>query len=186
MFSGMRLFDFLLVGLVTASLLACVAVFRRDAMPYPTSAPAAALPAPKSRPWAGIWIHSSGSPAGSLASIDRAHAQHGGAPFHFVIGNGTETADGLVEEGPRWKAEEQGLNPDVIEICLVGDLDRERPTRKQVAALEALLVRLCRERFIPPSEIFAESEKKKGAPCPGRFFDPSKVRAAVSGALGRG
>ncbi|NUN49246.1 MAG: N-acetylmuramoyl-L-alanine amidase [Candidatus Brocadiae bacterium] len=178
----MRFFDFLLVTLITASLAAVIVVFHNDAMPYPAGAAADDAP-PASRPWAGIWIHSSGSRAGSAASIDRAHASRGGLPFHFVIGNGTETADGVVEEGHRWKTQSPGLNPDVIEICLVGDLDRERPTRKQIAALDDLLLRLCRERLIPASEIFAESEKNPGVRCPGRTFSADETRAVLRGRL---
>ena len=155
----MRLFDFLLVTLITATLLAVVVVFHNDAMPYPVTPPAASVAAAHSRPWAGIWVHSSGAPKGSLRSLEAAHAARGGAPFHFVIGNGTETADGQIEEGPRWAAQQPGLNREVIEICLIGQVDREKPTRKQQAALEALCSRLCKERLIPSSEVCAESEK---------------------------
>ncbi|MCE9581490.1 MAG: N-acetylmuramoyl-L-alanine amidase [Planctomycetes bacterium] len=181
----MRLFDFLLVALITATLLAVLVVFHNDAMPYPVAMQPVTSDAGKARPWAGILVHSNRARKGSLKSIDLAHSADGGAPFHFVIGNGTETADGLVEEGPRWKLERAGQNRDVIEICLVGDLDREKPTRKQQAALEALLVRLCREKLIPPTEILAESEKKRGVACPGRFYDAERTRADVAALLGR-
>lgn len=183
----MRAFDFVLVTLITASLAAVIVVFKNDAMPYPQPNLAAHLepPARKPKPWAGIWIHSSGTRRGALASIEKAHAERGGAPFHYVIGNGSETADGAVEEGTRWREQRAGRNPDVIEICLVGDIDREKPTRAQEKALQALLVRLCRERMIPASEIYAESEKKKGLACPGRFFDADGTRARVREALGK-
>ena len=181
----MRLFDFLLVALITATLAAVIVVFRNDAMPYPVELQADAVASPRSRPWAGIMVHSNGAPRGGLRSIDNAYASRGGAPFHFVIGNGTETADGLVEEGPRWALQKPGLNPDVIEICLVGVLDREKPTRKQQASLEALCAKLCRERLIPAGEVYAESEKKRGIACPGRFFDAAGTRAAVANTLRR-
>jgi hypothetical protein len=181
----MRLFDLLLVSLITATLLAVLVVFHNDAMPYPVKAPTASTEEVHPRPWAGIWVHSSGAPKGSLRSLEAAHADRGGAPFHFVIGNGTETADGQVEEGPRWKPQQPGLNRDVIEICLIGQVDREKPTRKQQAALEALCARLCRERLIPSSEVCAESEKKRGVTCPGRFFDAAGTRTAVSTLLAK-
>ena len=181
----MRLFDLFLIALITACLAAVIVVFKNDSMPYPVTPPPAVIEAPRPRPWAGIWIHSSGTRRGSLASIDKAHAARGGAPFHFVIGNGTESPDGQVEETPLWRDQKPGLNPDVIEICLVGDLDRERPTRRQEFALNELAVRLCRERMIPSSEISAESEKKRGVACPGRFFDAERQRAFARTALGK-
>lgn len=181
----MRLFDFLLVTLITATLLAVVVVFHNDAMPYPVALPATSVDSPYTRPWAGIWVHSNSAPKGSLRSLEAAHASRGGAPFHFVIGNGTETADGQIEEGPLWRGQAPGLNREVIEICLIGQIDREKPTRKQQAALESLCARLCRERLIPPSEVFAESEKKRGVACPGRFFDAVGTRAAVKNLLSR-
>ena len=181
----MRLFDLLLVTLITATLLAVVVVFHNDAMPYPVKAPPASVEAVQARPWAGIWVHSSGAPKGSLRSLEAAHAERGGAPFHFVIGNGTETADGQVEQGPRWVSQLPGLNREVIEICLIGQIDREKPTRKQQAALETLCARLCRERLVPSSEVCAESEKKRGVACPGRFFDAVGTRAAVANLLAK-
>ncbi|MCC6738538.1 MAG: N-acetylmuramoyl-L-alanine amidase [Planctomycetia bacterium] len=182
----MRLFDFLLVTLITATLAAVIVVFRDDAIPYPVDRPAALSSASRTpRPWAGILVHSTGAPRGSLRSLETAYAGRGGAPFHFVIGNGTETADGLVEEGPRWALQSRALNADMIEICLVGALDREKPTRKQQAALEALCARLCREKLIPASEVYGEGEKKKGVPCPGRFWDAQGTRAAVRSILAR-
>lgn len=179
----MRLFDLLLVSLITATLLAVIVVFKDDAMPYPVTIPAEA-DKPASRPWAGIWIHSSGAAKGGLRSLDKAYAARGGAPFHFVIGNGSETQDGEVEESPLWKLQRQGLNPDVIEICLIGVIDREKPTRRQQASLEKLLARLCRERLIPASEICAESERRR-VNCPGRFYDAAGTRAAVKASLGK-
>jgi len=181
----MRLFDFLLVTLITATLLAVVVVFHNDAMPYPVAMPIAAADAPLTRPWAGIWIHSNSAPKGSLRSLEAAHAERGGAPFHFVIGNGTETGDGQVESSSRWALQQPGLNREVIEICLIGRIDREKPTRKQQAALEALCARLCREKLIPSSEVCAESEKKRGVACPGRFFDAVGTRAAVANILAK-
>ena len=102
-----------------------------------------------------------------------------------MIGNGTETADGLVEESPRWAAQQPGLNREVIEICLIGQIDREKPTRKQQVALENLCARLCREKLIPPSEVYGESEKKRGVACPGRFFDAAGTRAVVAKLLAK-
>jgi hypothetical protein len=181
----MRLFDLLLITLITATLLAVVVVFHNDAMPYPVKAPDVSAEAAHERPWAGIWVHSSSAPRGSLKSLEASHAARGGAPFHFVIGNGTETADGQVEESPRWAAQQPGLNREVIEICLIGQIDREKPTKKQQVALENLCVRLCREKLIPPSEVYAESEKKRGVACPGRFFDATGTRAVVASLLAK-
>lgn len=181
----MRLFDFLLVTLITAALASVIVVFRDDAMPYPVKSPDVSLDAPHARPWAGIMIHSSGTRRGSLATIEKAHATHGGAPFHFVIGNGTETPDGAIEEAPRWREDRPGKNPDAIEVCIVGDLERERMTKRQDLALQGLLLRVCREKMIPASEVYAESEKRKGIACPGRYFDAARMRMWLQAALGK-
>jgi hypothetical protein len=181
----MRLFDFVLVSLITASLAAVLVVFQRDEMPYPQPPPAAFRAELRSRPWAGICLHASGTRRGNLSELDRAHAGEGGAPFHFVLGNGAGSADGAVEESPRWREQREGRNPDVIEICLVGDLNRTHETRAQEAALIRLLTRLCREKMIPSSEIYAESERRPALACPGACFDPKFYRSKVREALAR-
>jgi N-acetyl-anhydromuramyl-L-alanine amidase AmpD len=75
-----------------------------------------------------------------------------GLAYHFVIGNGSSSGNGQIEVGPRWKYQLQGghvhsdyLNNISLGICLVGDFNRDRPTRAQLEALDEL-IRYLRQR----------------------------------------
>ena len=65
--------------------------------------------------------------------------------YHFVIGNGSLSEDGEVEEGrPLWAigAHARKHNEDTIGICLVGDFSDTYPTEDQMKSLGILLKRL--------------------------------------------
>lgn len=69
-----------------------------------------------------------------------------GLAYHFVIGNGTSTADGEIEIGSRWLRQLQGghvhsdyLNHIALGICFVGDFNRDQVSVKQKEALVELL-----------------------------------------------
>jgi hypothetical protein len=83
-----------------------------------------------------------------------------GLAYHFVIGNGTSTGNGQVEVGDRWRRQINGghvhsdyLNNISLGICLVGDFNRDQPTRAQLDACEELIrlsarpLRQNRERY---------------------------------------
>lgn len=106
---------------------------------------------------AGRWkytvVHNSGTRQGNAAIFDyyHLHTRHmpNGLAYHFVIGNGTSTGDGEIEIGNRWKRQINGghvhsdyLNNIAIGICLVGDYNRDVPTRAQYAALDELITYL--------------------------------------------
>ena len=63
----------------------------------------ALTPRVKPRPWKYIIIHHSDTPYGGAARFDLAHRERGWAMlgYDFVIGNGTDTRNGLIEVGPR-------------------------------------------------------------------------------------
>ncbi|MFQ5589758.1 MAG: peptidoglycan-binding protein, partial [Phycisphaerae bacterium] len=52
--------------------------------------------------WTTIVIHHSATETGGASLFDRFHRKRGwdGLGYHFVIGNGTDTPDGLIEVGP--------------------------------------------------------------------------------------
>ena len=75
-----------------------------------------------------------------------------GLAYHFVIGNGTSSRDGQIEIGDRWRRQINGghvhsdyMNNIGLGICLVGDFNRDQPTRAQLEACEEL-IRYLRER----------------------------------------
>ncbi len=103
--------------------------------------------------WKYIVVHNSGTRQGNAKIFDyyHRHTRHmpNGLAYHFVIGNGTSTGDGQIEIGDRWKRQINGghvhsdyLNDIALGICLVGDFNRDVPTRAQYAALDELITYL--------------------------------------------
>jgi len=140
--------------------------------------------------WQYIVIHHSATPAGNAASFDRMHKAKGWDElgYHFVIGNGTASADGQIEVGPRWtkqkwgahaKTADQRFNNYGIGICLVGNFDIERPSKKQIESVERLVAYLMKTYRIPATHVIGHSETK-ATDCPGRYMSVAEVRRMVS------
>jgi hypothetical protein len=103
--------------------------------------------------WKYIIIHNSGTRQGNARIFNiyhlRVRKMQNGLAYHFVIGNGTSSGNGEIEVGPRWTKQLNGghvasdyLNNIAIGICLVGDLNRDLPTKAQLGALDELLTYL--------------------------------------------
>jgi N-acetylmuramoyl-L-alanine amidase len=110
----------------------------------------------KRRRWQFIVVHNSGTRQGNARVFDYYHRHvrrmQNGLAYHFVIGNGTSTGNGQIEVGDRWRRQINGghvhsdyLNNISLGICLVGDFNREQPTRAQLDACEEL-IRYLRDR----------------------------------------
>ena len=110
----------------------------------------------KRRRWQFIVVHNSGTRQGNARVFDYYHRHvrrmQNGLAYHFVIGNGTSTGDGQIEIGDRWRRQINGghvhsdyLNNISLGICLVGDFNRDQPTRAQLDACEEL-IRYLRDR----------------------------------------
>jgi hypothetical protein len=108
------------------------------------------------RRWQYIVVHNSGTRQGNAAAFDYYHRRvrrmQNGLAYHFVIGNGTSTANGQIEVGDRWRRQINGghvhsdyLNNIALGICLVGDFNRDQPTRAQLDCCEEL-IRYLRQR----------------------------------------
>ena len=108
------------------------------------------------RRWQYIVVHNSGTRQGNAAAFDYYHRHvrrmQNGLAYHFVIGNGTSTGNGEVEVGNRWRRQINGghvhsdyLNNIALGICLVGDFNRDQPTRAQLECCEEL-IRYLRQR----------------------------------------
>ena len=102
------------------------------------------------RRWQFIVVHNSGTRQGCARIFDYYHRHvrrmRNGLAYHFVIGNGTSTGDGQIEVGDRWRRQINGghvhsdyLNNIALGICLVGDFNRDQPTRRQLEACEELI-----------------------------------------------
>ena len=106
--------------------------------------------------WKYIVVHNSGTRKGNARVFDIYHLRvrhmQNGLAYHFVIGDGHGSGDGQIEIGNRWTRQINGghvasdyLNDIALGICLVGDFNRDTPTKAQVVALEELVSYL-RER----------------------------------------
>jgi N-acetyl-anhydromuramyl-L-alanine amidase AmpD len=148
------------------------------------------------RPWRYIVLHHSASASGNYDQIDGEHRKilgFDGCGYHFVIGNGSGSGDGAIEVAQRWTNQKQGvhcrnarehaMDEYGIGICLVGDLDQQPPTARQVAAAQALIAHLSQRYHIAPSRIDSHSHLA-GTPtvCPGKYFPNEKILTAQGSA----
>ena len=124
-------------------------------------------------PWKTITVHHSGTLKGSGQLFDRDHRRRhmGGLFYHFVIGNGTNTRMGYIETGWRWKSQVKANRPYDIQICLVGNFDRQQISDAQFNTL-VNLIQVLREQYgIPKSSVRQHRDiPGKHTDCPGRNF----------------
>lgn len=108
------------------------------------------------RRWRYIVVHNSGTRQGNAKAFEYYHRNvrkmPNGLAYHFVIGNGTSSGDGEIEIGNRWRRQINGghvhsdfLNNIALGVCLVGDYNRDVPTKRQQESLEEL-IRYLRQR----------------------------------------
>ncbi len=128
--------------------------------------------------WRTITLHHSATLEGNAGSFDRNHRKRGmgGLFYHFVIGNGTGSGDGEIEVGARWKRQAQVNRPYDIQICLVGDFNREMISDKQFDCLIKLITVLREEYTISLKNIRKHNSiKGKHTACPGRGFPFDRI-----------
>ncbi|MEP7015596.1 MAG: peptidoglycan recognition family protein [Verrucomicrobiota bacterium] len=139
------------------------------------------------RRWQFIVVHNSGTRQGNAKVFDYYHKHvrrmQNGLAYHFVIGNGTSTGNGQVEIGDRWRRQINGghvhsdyLNNISLGICLVGDFNRDQPTRAQLECCEEL-IRFLRQRCgqVDGHDVIVRPHREMNPPrwstdCPGDRF----------------
>lgn len=134
------------------------------------------------RKWKYVVVHHSGTSTGNASIFEYYHRKvrgmENGMAYHFVIGNGSDSGDGEIEVGNRWKKQLQGghlrseeQNEIAIGICLVGDFNKNRPTKKQIASVIELITYL-RQRQHPQELRFVVHRDINIRPtdCPGNLF----------------
>lgn len=135
--------------------------------------------------WKYIVVHNSGTREGNARIFDiyhrRVRKMVNGLAYHFVIGNGNSSGDGEIEIGHRWTAQLNGghvasdyLNDISLGICLVGDYNRDQPTKAQLEALHELIAYL-RQRVGTTqghhATVYAHKEiNPRPTDCPGKYF----------------
>ncbi len=132
--------------------------------------------------WKFIIVHNSGTRQGSARVFDYYHRHvrrmKNGLAYHFVIGNGTSTRNGQIEIGDRWIKQMRGghvhsdyMNNIGLGICLVGDFNRDQPTRAQLEACEELIKYLqerCGKMQVRPHR--EVNPPRWATDCPGDVF----------------
>ena len=146
-----------------------------------------------SKRWNYIIVHHSGTKAGGAVRFHKSHVTERGMDelgYHFVVGNGTDTASGKIEIGPRWTKQKHGAHCRVagdvtnkynnhgIGICLVGDFEHKRPSPAQMKALAYLTKGLMDYTGLPPSAVHYHKDFKP-TDCPGRFFPYRQFAQAI-------
>ncbi len=149
------------------------------------------------RPWKYIVLHHSAAASGNYDQIDGEHRKilgFDGCGYHFVIGNGTGSADGQIEVAQRWAKQKQGVHcrnartHDVDEygigICLVGDFDKEPPTPRQIAAAQALIAYLSQRYKIEQSRVETHAHlAATKTVCPGKYFPNDTILPVTKDAM---
>ncbi len=132
--------------------------------------------------WKYIIIHHSATARGDSLAFNGAHLQRGfkgGVGYDFVIDNGTlGKEDGEIEATPRWLKQQDGrhckasqMNHKAIGICLVGNLNQEKVTERQMASLVYLVNTLRHYYKIPVKKIMGHGQVPGAdTDCPGKKF----------------
>jgi hypothetical protein len=144
--------------------------------------------------WQYVIVHNSATRQGNARIFDRYHRNvrkmTNGLAYHFVIGNGNASGNGEIEIGSRWTRQINGghvasdyLNNIAIGICLVGDFDRDLPTRAQMEALKELTDyvrnRVGRAKGNRRAAVRGHKEiNPRPTTCPGKRFDLRWLRRA--------
>jgi hypothetical protein len=143
--------------------------------------------------WDYIVIHHSAGEVGGAQRFDKLHR----APprnwnelgYHFVIGNGSDTPDGKIEVGPRWRKQKHGAhcktpdgryNQHGIGICLVGNFENHAPSRAQLNSLAKLVRFLQRTCSIPADRIVTHRGVTGRTACPGHYFSLPQLRSMIA------
>jgi len=94
--------------------------------------------------------------------------------YHFVIGNGTWTTDGMVETGrpaDAAGAHARGYNSDSVGVCLVGNFQDWEPSGPQLGSLRSLLKNLMEDKGLTSADVWLHRDLPgMKTVCPGRNF----------------
>lgn len=128
--------------------------------------------------WRYITLHHSATLEGNAEDFDRNHRKRGmgGLFYHFVIGNGSGSGDGEIEVGWRWRRQCPVNRAHDIQICLVGDFNRQKLTESQFDSLIKLISVLSQQYNIPVNHIRRHKDiADKVTECPGGNFPFAKI-----------
>lgn len=131
-------------------------------------------------------LHHSATPDGSaplFRVLHRAVFAWDDIGYHFVIGNGSFSPDGVVEEGRPGRtigAHARGFNEESIGICLVGDFGGSLPTAGQISSLAGLISKLMRIYGLGAENILLHREVPGCVTeCPGANFTRDYLESEI-------
>jgi LysM repeat protein len=142
--------------------------------------------------WRYVVGHHSAINRGNAKIYDRFHRERmrmvHGLAYHFVIGNGVDSGDGQIEIGPRWlqqlhggHVKNQEVNESGIGICVVGNFEQSRPTRKQIEAFTELVQYLRDDVAARTPKFMVHREVDRNHTlCPGRHFPTQSMHRLFS------
>jgi N-acetyl-anhydromuramyl-L-alanine amidase AmpD len=140
--------------------------------------------------WQGVVIHHSATRGGSPEALDQHHRDAGlnGLGYHFVISNGQGSPDGSIHVGRRWLDQTAGAhtvgpnadwyNNNTIGICLIGDGERRRFTKAQLASLAQLTGALQDKLSLDMGSVILHRDVAPTA-SPGRLFPNIAFRRSL-------
>lgn len=133
--------------------------------------------------WKTITLHHSGTMAGNAESFNRNHRHRGmgGLFYHFVIGDGAGSGDGEIEVGWRWRKQVEANRKEDIQICLVGDFNKQRVSDAQFMSMVKLIKILQKQYSIPISKIRTHKHiPGRVTECPGDTFPFEKILSELN------
>jgi len=142
--------------------------------------------------WKYIVIHHSGTSQATIRGMNLYHLKErhmeNGLAYHFVIGNGHGVADGKIYVGHRWKAQLDGghlaspaQNHIALGICLVGNFERQKPTRRQLDSLTALVWALQKRCHLGLDAVVMHREiNVRPTRCPGKNFPMKSFKSRLA------
>ena len=143
--------------------------------------------------WNAIVFHHSATAGGSKTRFDEGHRRKfddpDGMEYHFLIGSGIGTPDGLIEVGDRWRRQiiayhlfTHARDAGSIAICLVGnfELPGKTPSKAQLTATLALARALAARFGIAPDALTTHRGiDGRLTQCPGKNFPLAEIKSRL-------
>lgn len=132
--------------------------------------------------WQNITLHHSATEEGNAEAFDTNHRNRGmgGLAYHFVIGNGTGSGDGEIEVGWRWRRQVETNRRRDIQICLVGDFNKQEVSAAQFNSLLQLIRALKSQYDIAALRIRRHKDVPRAiTECPGKNFPFRQIKQAI-------
>ena len=151
------------------------------------------------QPWNAIVFHHSATAGGSKARFDVRHRRKfddpDGMEYHFLIGSGIGSPDGLIEVGDRWRKQiiayhlfTQSRDAGSIAICLVGNFELPGSVPSPAArAAAVMLARALAARYgiAPDAMTTHRGIDGRLTQCPGKNFPLAAIKATIPAVPGR-